>query len=155
MSKTQRYNKRTNAYRAVAEDEGMLPESDYPQSGSYSFNELRANTKKVIGKILNAKSSIRNWRLEYDKPFHLDDVEPWECSFTYRMDSLHWHRGHLNNNPPPIWMEGEVTVSAMKPTKLFDRLVAKVDALEAYEQHLYEALFLAEQVAKVKTTETV
>jgi hypothetical protein len=144
------------AYRAVAEDEGMLPESNFPTSGSYSFNELRANTKKVIGKILSScQCPIRSWEVEYDKPFHCDDVEPWECTFTYRMDSLHWHRGHLTNTPPPIWLEGNVTVSAMKPTELFDRVAEKVDELMAYEKQLNEALFLAEQVAKVKTTETV
>jgi len=43
----------------------------------------------------------------------------------------------------------------MKPTELFDRVAEKVDELMAYEKQLNEALFLAEQVAKVKTTETV
>jgi len=154
MSKTQRYNKRTKAYRAVAETEGMLPETDYPTSGSYTFQNMYDDARKVIGKIFDSRA--RKWTLGYDKPPYSgdDSYEAWECTFTYRMDSLHWHR-YGDDQRAPLWLEGEVTVSAITLVDLFDRIVEKLDSLEAYEKYLNDAAILADHMAKVKTTETV
>jgi len=154
MSNKVKYNKRTKAYRAVAETEGMLPETDYPTSGSYSFHQMRDEARKVIGKIFDSRA--RKWTLEYDKPPYYcgdDSYEPWECTFTYRMDSIHWNKHE--DQRPPIWLEGEVTVSAVTLVDLFDRIVEKLDSLESYERHLNESLILADHMAKIKSTETV
>ena len=159
MSKTQRYNKRTKAYRTVVEKEGMLPEKDYPTSGSYSFHQMRDEARKVIGKIFESYAAFlgttRKWTLEYDKPPYYcgdDSYEPWECTFTYQMDTIHWHKHE--DQRPPIRLEGEVTVSAVTLVDLFDRIVEKLDSIVSYERHLNESLILADHMAKVKSTET-
>ena len=154
MSKTQRYNKRTIAYRSVAETEGMLPETDYPTSGSYSFQNMYDDARKVIGKIFDSRA--RKWTLEYDKPPYCadDSFEGWVCTFTCRMDSLHWHGG-ANDQRAPIWLEGEVTVSAVTLVDLFDRIVEKLDSIQAYEKYVFDSLVLADHMAELKSTETV
>ena len=117
------------------------------------------DARKVIGKIFGSYAAFlgttRKWTLEYDKPPYCgdDSYEPWECTFTYRMDSIHWHKHE--DQRPPIWLEGEVTVSAVTLVDLFDRIVEKLDSLEAYERHLDESLILADHMAKINSTETV
>jgi hypothetical protein len=150
MSKEQRYNKRTKAYIAVAQGEISLPEKGYPRGGSYGFTDLRDNTKKVIGKILSGVTT-RDWKLGYDE--HHYDEKVWCVTFTYRMDALNWFRVK-DNNKPPIWLSGEVSVSAETPTQLIDALVEKVEELAAYEHQLHDAMVLAEHMDKVKTEQT-
>jgi len=149
-SKEQRYNKRTKAYQAMAQGEIGLPEKGYPRGGSYGFTALRDNTKKVIGKILSVVTT-RDWTLGYDE--HHYDEKVWCVTFTYRMDALNWIRIH-DKLRPPIWLSGEVSVSAETPTQLIDTLVEKVDELVAYENQLHNAMVLAEHMDKVKNEQT-
>ena len=152
MSITHTYSKRTNAYREVADLELCLCQEDYPTGGSSGFRDLFDNTKKVIKKILGDNMVIqRGWKLEFDEHHYSDDGQ-WDVTFTYRLESLNWGVG---GDRPPIWLEGETTVTAETPTQLCDKLVAKLADIQAYEEKVREGLVLVDHMAKVKTTETV
>ena len=46
-------------------------------------------------------------------------------------------------------------MSAVTLVDLFDRIVEKLDSIQAYEKYVFDSLVLADHMAELKSTETV